>query len=186
MGHPSTRALLAAAALAAASGAALAQGALKPIEALVVNPETRPVPVTDKALMAAVKALTESAARVPYQHYRIFNQGTSTCTTFVCPVTFPAVPAGKRLVVTHASASFGVPPGESFPNVALADSTFNSPVLLLPAPVATGPGSLVASSPVTFYVGAGLSPVLELRGINIAFSSQSATATVVGYLIDAN
>jgi hypothetical protein len=57
--------------------------------------------------------------------------------------------------------------------------------LLLPAPVSTGPGTFIASSPLTFYVEAGLSPVLELQGINIGFASLTATAAVVGYLVDA-
>jgi hypothetical protein len=186
MRHPSTFALVAAAVLAAATGSALAQGAIKPLEALVINSESRPVPVSDKLLLAAVKALSDGAGRVPYQHMIIFNQGPNTCTQFVCTTTFPAVPAGKRLVVTHASASFGVVLADSYPNVALSDSSANAPKLLLPAPVATGPGSVVASSPISFHVAAGLSPTLDLRAINISAASNSATATVVGYLVDVN
>ena len=169
----------------AAATPAFAQGAIKPLEAVIVNPDTRPVPVADKALLDAIKALSEAGARTPYQHAIYFNQGTTTCTTFVCRVTFPAVPTGKRLVVTHASARFGLPVGNQFAEVMLSDSTFNAQGPLLPAPVSTGPGTFVASSPITYYVEAGRSPVLQLQGINIAFASLTATAAVVGHLVDA-
>jgi hypothetical protein len=55
-----------AAALAAAAPA-FAQAAFKPLEAVVVNPESRPVPVLDKALLAAISALSEAGARTPPQ-----------------------------------------------------------------------------------------------------------------------
>ena len=41
-----------------------------------------------------------SPATQPYQETIRFNQSETTCTQFVCLVDFPAVPAGKRLVVT--------------------------------------------------------------------------------------
>ena len=168
------------------SGAALAQGALKPVEAVIVNSDARPVPVTDKALTAAVQALASAGGQTPYQHSIIFNQSLTTCTAFVCRVTFSAVPAGKRLVVTHASARFGLPAGSGFASVELTDSSTGSITgSLLPAPVSIGPGTFIASSPLTFYVEAGKSPVLQLQGNNIGFASLSATAAVVGHLVDA-
>jgi hypothetical protein len=172
-------------AVLAASGAASAQGALRPLEALVVNPESRPVPVVDKALAAAVQALASANGRAPYQQSIRFNQGMPPCTAFVCTVTFRAVPEGKRLVITHASARFGLPAGNLFATVELTDSSPNASGVLLPAPLSIGPGTFIASSPLTFYVEAGLSPVLMLQGNNVGFASLTATAAVVGYLVDA-
>jgi hypothetical protein len=43
----------------------------------------------------------------PYQHFVTFNQGTTYCYNFACTIAFPAVPEGKRLVITYASALGG-------------------------------------------------------------------------------
>ena len=177
--------LIAAAALAAATSS-WAQGALKPLETLVVNPESRPVPVEDRKVAAAVAALAASEnRRSPYQHASRFNQGMDTCTQFVCEVTFPAVPAGKLLVVTYASARYASTAANVFPNVELRTSNNPNDTTLLPAPAAVGPGSFITAGPVTFHVPAGRSPVLALGGIGVGLTSNTALASVVGYLIDA-
>jgi hypothetical protein len=181
----STRHHLAAACAAVAMFPAWGQGALRPIEALVVNPESRPVPVADKPLAAAVNALAAAGARLPYQHAVRFNQGAATCTNFVCTVDFPAVPAGKLLVVTYAAARYAALAPEVFPNVELREANNVNDAVLLPAPVSIGPGSYIAAGPVSFHVAAGRMPRLALGGIGVGAVSNTALASIVGYLIDA-
>lgn len=168
-----------------------AQGALKPVDALIVNPESRPVPVTDKALLEAAKAIADAtrrlgdaAGRTPYQESVVFFQSPSTCGGGVCRVTFSTVPTGKRLVVTYASAAFILPAADGRPRATLTD-WLEGTVLTLPAPQNIGSATYIVSSPVTFYVEAGKAPRLRLDGSNIEAPAGGATATVVGYLIDA-
>ena len=176
--------VICAAALCAAAGSVCAQGALKPIEAVIVNPETRPVPVVDKALAAAVNALA-SPALSPYQQTARFNQGGSQCSPFECLLTFSHVPAGKRLVVTHVSAVFAGATPSAFVFIELTD-TSGMPALLVPAPPTNTTSNLfIGSSPVTFYVDAGKGPVLRLVAGGIGTLSTPATASVVGHLVDA-
>jgi hypothetical protein len=177
--------LVAAACAAVAASSVWAQGALKPIEALVINPESRPVPVVDKPLAAAVNALASTGSRTPYQHAVRFNPGPNFCTNFVCAVDFPAVPAGKLLVVTYAAARYAAVAPEVFPNVELQDAGNSSDTVLLPAPVSIGPGSYIAAGPVSFHVAAGRVPRLALGGIGVGAAPNTALASIVGYLVDA-
>jgi hypothetical protein len=171
---------------AAATSTAWAQGALKPIEALVVNPESRPVPVVDKPLAAAVNALASGGSRTPYQHAVRFNQSMTTCTQFVCEVNFPAVPAGKLLVVTYASARYVMDLSLGSAAVELRDAASINDTVLLPAPVPSGPfGTVIAAGPVTFHVAAGRTPRLALGGNGVGLASNTALASIVGHLIDA-
>jgi hypothetical protein len=141
------------------------------------------VPVIDKALAAAVKALA-APTLTPYQQTARFSQSGSSCSPFACELTFTPVPAGKRLVVTHASAIFAGAATNAFAFVELTDSSGLPAVLLAPA-IGTTPGLYTAGSPVTFYVDAGKSPVLRLRAVGINTFSGTATAGVVGHLVDA-
>jgi hypothetical protein len=72
--------------------AALAQGALKPVEALIVNPPSRPVPVT----VLSAPAQPSEGSREAYQ---VAKQLTLQSQNFNC--TQLEVPAGKRLVVEY-------------------------------------------------------------------------------------
>lgn len=165
----------------------LAQGALKPLEAVIVNPESRPVPVADKALLEVARAILE-ATRASDQTTQPYQQTTQSivCGSHACTATFAVVPAGKRLVVTHVSAQFALPGVDGFPSVALTTSSLQSPPRLLFAPTNHGPGSYILSSPVTFYVEAGVAPVLVLGGNNAGFSTNTRTAAVVGHLVNAH
>jgi hypothetical protein len=40
----------------------------------------------------------------PYQHFVTFNQSSAYCYNFACTVELPAVPEGRRLVITYAMA----------------------------------------------------------------------------------
>ena len=96
MAHPLRTLSLSAACLAASCFAsqATAQGAIKPVEAVIVNPATRPVPVSDKslleaanAILTATRALAPSSAPTPYQATIIFNQSPTRCSNWQCTAT---------------------------------------------------------------------------------------------------
>src|SRR5262245_12717336 len=55
-----------------------------------------------------VTVAADASDRQPYQKTIFFNQTASTCTQFVCNVSFDPVPAGKRLVITYASARWAL------------------------------------------------------------------------------
>ena len=101
----------------------------------------------------------------------------------MCEVSFPAVPAGQRLVVTYASAIYGLSPGGTGASVRLSNG--GSDEILLPAAVRTGFDTHMAAGPVSFYVEAGGVPTLELSGQYTQPASLTATAAVVGYLVPA-
>ena len=81
--------------------------------------------------------------KVPYQQHTVsFNPDTTICGSnlLVCQVSFPAVPSGKRLILTYASADYGLSPGGPFPLVKIMDSNsiFGATRIALPAPVRQG------------------------------------------------
>jgi len=140
-------------------------------------------------LLAQVRAaLVESIdepGRQPYQQTVLFNQTNEGCTAFFCSVSFNPVPAGFRLVITHASALFALVPGGTGPRVSLAiDDNIFGTTLLLPTPIFNDFTNYVASSPVSFYVDAGHTPFLLLEGNQVLHDgSITAEATIVGHLV---
>jgi len=132
-------------------------------------------------------SLTVSSGVEPYEHSLFFNQTGSNCTQFVCDLTFPAVPAGKRLVVTYASARWGITTGGNNATVVLGvnGNGVSDPQILLPAAVQSGTNNWVAASPVTFYAEAGDVPTLSVQGQFTQPVSNTGQAAIVGHLVDA-
>lgn len=180
-----TRLVLAAAcAIAALPQAALAQGATKPIDARIVNTPSQPVPVSDKTA-------ADAAGRAPYQQFASFTPFYGNTATLVCDnvnrvgckVLFTPVPAGKRLVITSAFARFTLASGGNA-WVTLSVDGESGEMTLAPAersPSTASGGYLITNSPVTFYVEAGKTPVIDIYGF---LGSSVSNAGVVGYLID--
>lgn len=178
-------------ALLAMPGVSIAADTFKDV--FIVNDADHPVPTKAQGTTQVdgtvqvgntptVNVATGSADHDPYQKTVTFNQGPNTCTQFVCEVNFPAVPAGKRLVITYASAQYGLSSGGTGARVRLSTSGSE---ISLPAPVRIGFDTYVASAPVTFYVNAGQAPTLSLGG-QFTSGSLTATASVVGYLVSAS
>jgi len=121
----------------------------------------------------------------PYQKFISFNQGGAYCYNFACSVEFPAVPAGKRLVITYVSAQFGLASGGTLASVALTTSSNENNQELLPAPALDGLGRFyICASPVTFYVNAGDHPVVIMGGqYMLDNNSNGAQVSVTGYLV---
>jgi hypothetical protein len=127
------------------------------------------------------------ADRVPYQHRVLLSQSEANCTQFVCTAEFPEVPAGQRLVITYASALYTLTSGGTSPTVRVGvNGDPSQPFILLPAPLPISSISYVASGPVTFYVEAGAAPTLSLGGQFVSPLTNTAQASIVGYLVAAS
>jgi hypothetical protein len=153
------------------------------------------LPFTRLAL-AAVAALACSAASAqkaaivqpafgpgvtPYQSNQLYNPSASICPNqFYCQIGFPAVPAGKRLVVTHASATYSMNAGASEAIVSIGASLFDT--MDLPAPIFVGTNRYVASSPVTYYFEPGATPYVFITGGSV-ITNNTGHASLVGYLV---
>jgi hypothetical protein len=129
-----------------------------PTEAVITNGVTNPVQVRD---------VTGIGVR-PYQHQASIGD-SSTCAP-QCRLTFPAVPAGQRLVITYVSAQLDA---TSSPVLEGADET-----LFL---IRTGPGTNI-SLPVTFYFEPGDVPVIRIFQQNSA-AHTSLIGLLVGHLV---
>jgi hypothetical protein len=163
-------------------------------DVFVTNTPANPVPTQAQgttAVAGTVNVATDPAAREPYQEANFFNQGTETCSEFSCTVSFPPVPAGKRLVITYASAQHHLSSGGTRPSVLLGlNGDPSGEVVLLPAPQATGSDgadTYITAGPVTFYAEAGDVPTMFLLGqpVHRAFPLL-ARAGIAGHLVPAS
>jgi hypothetical protein len=91
-----------------------------------------------------------------------------------CIVTFSAVPAGKRLVITYASVRF------SDNGIRIAYVFFPGGFFPLPAPVAVGSGNLITAGPVTAYFEPGQTPVIRIDTLP---AGTSVNAFLSGYFV---
>ena len=129
----------------------------------------------------------DEPGRNPYQQGMSFVASASTCSNnFACSVDFPAVPAGKRLVLTYVSASFCT--GQSG-QCRRQGRQIPGHRCLLTLPAVTANPAVVgarytASGPVTFYYEPGDVPRVTLSAQVHNFGSTDSV-TVVGYLIPA-
>jgi hypothetical protein len=191
-------------ALAAALGAcasAYAQGAIKPIDAMIVNPPTRPVPV---AVMQGVNIggtvnirNVDEPGRSPYAELFNVGQVQQACSTTggnfqrcVFSGGFSVVPAGKRLVLTHAAGIGRAPTGCKLATLELHTSSVNA-----------RPGSTIAinylsfdtspaipelgifSHPITAYVEAGSSIDFQVDASCAGIQAGSQSLTLSGYFV---
>ena len=124
---------------------------------------------------APVKNVDEKG-RSPYMENQtlVCNQG------LVCELSFPPVPAGKRLVVQHVNAGIGIPTG----GVRLtALATQGNTQFLLPARSISESTLLIVNEPVLGYFESGQAPIFRVvltATADVAFVS----STISGYLID--
>jgi len=117
----------------------------------------------------------------PYQSNQLYNPSASICpNSFYCQIAFPPVPAGKRLVVTHASATYSVTQTGTEEIVSIGASLFDT--MDLPAAVFVGTFRYVASSPITYYFEAGQTPYIFITGSSV-LTNNTGHASIVGYLV---
>jgi hypothetical protein len=121
--------------------------------------------------------------RTPYQSNQLYGPSPSICPNqFYCQVAFPPVPGGKRLVVTHASATYSMPSGASEAIVSIGKGLFDT--MDLPAPVNVGGNRYVASSPITYYFEPGETPYIFITGSSVV-TNNTGHASIVGFLVPA-
>lgn len=136
------------------------------------------------AQKAALVQETVGPGRTPYQNNQLYNPSGSICPNqFYCQIAFPAVPAGKRLVVTHASATYSLNANATEAIVSIGANLFDT--MDLPAPVPVGNLRYVASSPLTYYFEAGTTPYIFITGSSV-ITSNTGHASIVGYLVPTN
>ncbi len=135
------------------------------------------------AQKAALVQEAYGPGRTPYQSNQLYNPSASICPNqFYCQIAFPPVPAGKRLVVTQASATYSMNAGASEAIVSIGSSLFDT--MDLPAPVFVGVNRYVASSPITYYFEPGTTPYIFITGSSVV-TNNTGHASMVGYLVPA-
>jgi hypothetical protein len=127
------------------TGTAIAQGAVKPLQALIVNTPAQPVPVL----------VTNSPASVGIPYQESISKQVDPGQPGATNVVFSTVPAGKRLIIEHVSAyvrnvGFGSLTGSHF---ILEDDS-----LVLSRPSAS---ELMTNTQTKVIVEAGDSPTLR-------------------------
>ena len=142
-----------------------------------------------KPVLAQVRAAlvqnTDEPGRNPYRASLLFNQDATVCPNNLnCALTFPAVPAGHRLVITYASARYSLATGgtEGYVNLSV-NGGFSGVDAPLPAPQYIGFNYYVTASPVTYYVEAGQQPTIFLAGNPVRISGNSSEVFISGYLV---
>jgi hypothetical protein len=145
------------------------------------------------ALSLVSSALSSASAQKPALTQNIDEKGRTpfydtvigSCAYGSCVLAFATVPAGYRLVVTHASIRFlqYSSAGTSwafFASGGYGPSGYYYEVYL-PAPGTNGGGVYIYSSPITAYAEAGQQPSISL------FNSQAdPVGTIDGYLVALN
>jgi len=129
----------------------------------------------------------DEPGRNPWQQSIDVMQNATNCgpPLINCFGTFDTVPAGKRLVVTYASAIFsGADASTPNPLVYAGPAQIPNFVHFLPLPQARGGARLIASGPVLFYVDAGTYAYMVIQADALKDGYQ-ATMSLSGYLIDA-
>lgn len=147
--------------------------------------------------IAQKAALVEEAfgpGRSPYQSTVAVTLNTSVCSGSgldgVCKISFPVVPAGKRLVVSQASVKYSITnSGCTAAGGGAAVGASPSSLVYLPAPVCVGSlnGSnqrLWVSGPTTYYFEQGSTPLVMITGwYTWILTSETATASLIGYFV---
>ena len=100
------------------------------------------------------------------------------CNAIGCAVTFPAVPAGKRLVITHIAVIADAASGD-LAFVKLSHNGGNPVTLTWPISRVSVPAGLFLNVPVTFFVDAGASPTI---GVQLTDATE-LIGTLVGHYV---
>ena len=124
----------------------------------------------------------DSPGRDPFQQLVQVTQNTTNCGPSVtaCSVSFATVPAGKRLVVTYASATFhltGTDPVVSFGLSAVPNFAH-----LLPMSAPQAGTRRIASAPVHYVVDAGGTPTASVSSLGL-LDGATASFAISGYFV---
>jgi hypothetical protein len=147
------------------------------------------------AAHAQKPALTQNIDEKGRTPYYASQYGTcSNPSNPACYITFPAVPAGYRLVVTYVSINYVAASSGGLNSCVLyenipgsGDAPYgNAPYQVwLPAPTANGQNNYTYSNPLTVYVEAGAQ--LSMFVGNVLISPDfPLVGTINGYLVNLN
>ncbi|MDE2370792.1 MAG: hypothetical protein KGN16_17620 [Burkholderiales bacterium] len=140
--------------------------------------------IAAQAQRAALVQEIYGPGRSPYQSMQLYNQTAAICpNNYYCQIVFPQVPAGKRLVVAYASASYSVGPGQYPADVSIGTDLSN--MVDLPTPILSYPGSYTAAAPVTIYFEPGSTPSIFIGASGGIMTGYTGRAAIVGYLVPA-
>jgi hypothetical protein len=132
-------------------------------------------------LMAQVRAALikniDEKGRNPYiQHVFSSCSGTSG----LCDLTYPVVPAGKRLVIERVSANIGSDAGINGTFLLLP----NGGAFALPGRTTSLPSLFAVNEGVLAYYDAGQSPVFRIAISGTTPFLAPADAVIAGYMVD--
>jgi hypothetical protein len=121
-----------------------------------------------KGRPVARPAATLEAGQSSSRLYFRAVEGTSCAGTLFCEMTFPAVPAGKRLLIRTASCYAALQDVGSIVGIGLVQGDI--PVVVL-KPVRNTNKEFSATEPVLFPVSGGTTPVIRIGAIGANFSA---------------
>jgi hypothetical protein len=133
------------------------------------------VPAVAQVRAAAVKNIDEKG-RIPYTQFVTVDDCTNPLRPFSCDVLFPAVPAGKRVIVEHVNAVANVASG-IVPVISLAAGSAG---FYFPA-TAVRPKQFLVNEGILAYYEAGDVPWMVVSVDGVALSVR---ASLSGYMID--
>jgi hypothetical protein len=139
--------------------------ALAQARVTVANPPSAPVPVT-----GTINVNPATQIQNPYQTQGSVSD-SSTCAP-QCTISFPAVPAGKRLVITNVSAQLGA-------SIDILVIEGNGAAFFVPKPY---PTASYLATPVTVYFEPGSTPTARFF-VQDATQHTSLIVTYVGYYV---
>jgi hypothetical protein len=165
----------------AASGTLAVAGAMMLFSAHRIEAQfSQPVRVLNTSSGPAIASLVDDPGRTPYVAFADATTGTN-----VCFFTFPAVPAGKRVVIQHVSGflTLSAPPSVlegTLLSPGLTNIHFNVP----PSPTGT---TTSFDNPILYYVEGGQAPSANISAGAVLFNPGSIQGVqLIGYELDCN
>lgn len=151
-----------------------------------------PVTVMNPSSAPAIGSSIDEPGRAPYVS-SVLDLGTACGLGFECDFSFPAVPAGHRLVIQELSGfiQFNYTPGVFVQVFLSATGASSSEGQFLVNSLTFGSASFGGSiasftQPFHAYFDSGQTPVVSVQARNGTFPNDNSTevATLKGYLID--
>jgi hypothetical protein len=133
-------------------------------------------PLMAQVRAALVKNLDEKGRNPYIQHVFSSCSGSSG----LCDLIYPAVPAGKRLVIERVSANIAADAGINGTFLALP----NGGAFALPGRTTSLPSLFAVNEGVLAYYDAGQSPVVRIALSGTAPFFAPSDAVIAGYLVD--
>jgi hypothetical protein len=141
---------------------------------------------------AAVKNVDEPG-RIPYMKYVAAARGSANCGTNFCDFVLPAIPVGKRLVITGFAGNMAFAGTATASRVTLQVDATNGPIFELPLDpalyhvdnIAIGsPNRAAFNEKILLFAEAGQTPWISMYTTGSLVNSWPQGFIVSGYLVD--